>query len=80
MFKNDFVGESNSEYHSRGCCEKVGKYLFCVDYRILNRIIKALSFSLPRLECVFDTIAEAEFQLFFSTSDLGIGNYKWVLK
>lgn len=61
MFKNDFVGELNSEYYFCGCCEKVGKYLFCVDYCILNRIIKVLLFFLFRFECVFDIIVEVEF-------------------
>lgn len=77
LLENDIVEESNSEYHSPVVLvkKKDGKYRFCVDYRKLNKITKPLSFPLPRLECVFDTIAEAESQI-FSTFDLHSGYWQ----
>lgn len=77
LLENDIVEESNSEYHSPVVLvkKKDGKYRFCVDYRKLNKFTKPLSFPLPRLECVFDTIAEAESQI-FSTFDLHSGYWQ----
>lgn len=77
LLENDIVEESNSEYHSPVVLvkKKDGKYRFCVDYRKLNKITKPLSFPIPRLECVFDTIAEAESQI-FSTFDLHSGYWQ----
>lgn len=77
LLENDIVEESNSEYLSPLVLvkKKDGKYRFCVDYRKLNKITKPLSFPLPRLECVFDTIAEAESQI-FPTFDLHSGYWQ----
>ena len=77
LLDNGIVEESNSEYHSPVVLvkKKDGKYRFCVDYRKLNKVTKPLSFPLPRLESVFDTIAEAEAQV-FSTFDLHSGYWQ----
>ena len=77
LLDNDIIEESNSEYHSPVVLvkKKDGKFRFCVDYRKLNKITKPLSFPLPRLECVFDTVAEAQSQI-FSTFDLHSGYWQ----
>ena len=77
LLENDIIEESNSEYHSPVVLvkKKDGKFRFCVDYRKLNKITKPLSFPLPRLECVFDTVAEAKSQI-FSTFDLHSGYWQ----
>ena len=77
LLDNDIIEESNSEYHSPVVLvkKKDGKFRFCVDYRKLNKITKPLSFPLPRLECVFDTVAEAQSKI-FSTFDLHSGYWQ----
>lgn len=83
LLDNVIIEESNSEYHSPVLLvkKKDGKYRFSVDYLKLNKITKHLSFPLPRLECVFDAIAEAEPQIFSTfVYSLGIDNYKWIRK
>ena len=55
--------------------KKNGQFRFCVDYRNLNSITKSLSFPLPRLECVFDTVANANANI-FSTFDLHSGYWQ----
>ena len=37
---------------------------FAVDYRKVNQVTRPISFSLPRLEDIFDTIGEAQAQIF----------------
>lgn len=71
------IVESNSEFNSPVVLvkKKDGRYRFCIDYRKLNKITKPLTFPLPRLECVFDTIAEAKSQI-FSTFDLHSGYWQ----
>ena len=49
-----------------------GEYRFAVDYRRVNLVSKPISWPLPRLEDVFDTIGESKAQI-FSVLDLRSG-------
>ncbi|CAG2189189.1 unnamed protein product [Mytilus edulis] len=67
MKKNNIVKESTSEYHSPVILVKMKtapgqrqQYRFCVDFRKFNLLTKKLSFPIPRLENVFDTICEVQ--------------------
>ncbi|MEW8546122.1 MAG: reverse transcriptase domain-containing protein [Candidatus Thiodiazotropha sp.] len=52
--------------------KKNNTFRFAVDYRKLNKITLSISHPLPRLECVFDTIGQADAKI-FSTLDLASG-------
>lgn len=41
-------------------------FVFVTDFRKLNKITRPISFPLPRLESVFDTIGQSHAQLFIS--------------
>lgn len=64
--KNDIIQESNSEWHSPCLLVKKasGEFRLVIDFRKLNKITKPMSFTLPRLECVFDTIGQSIAQYF----------------
>ena len=66
--KNDIIQESNSEWHSPCLLVKKasGEFRLVTDFRKLNKITKPMSFPLPRLECVFDTIGQSKAQYFTS--------------
>lgn len=68
LLKNDIIQESNSEWHSPCLLvEKTsGEFRLVIDFRKLNKITRPMSFPLPRLECVFDTIGQSHAQLFTS--------------
>ena len=68
LLKNDIIQESNSEWHSPCLLVKKasGEFRLVTDFRKLNKITKPMSFPLPRLECVFDTIGQSHAQIFTS--------------
>lgn len=69
--KNDIIQESNSDWHSPCLLVKKssGEFRLVTDFRKLNKITKPMSFPLPRLECVFDTLGQSKAQ-FFTSLDL----------
>lgn len=71
LLQNDIIQESNSEWHSHCLLVKKasGEFRLVTDFRRLNKITKPMSFPLPRLECVFDTIGQSNAQ-YFSSLDL----------
>lgn len=71
LLQNDIIQESNSEWHSPCLLvkEASGEFSLVTDFRRLNKITKPMSFPLPRLECVFDTIGQSHAQ-YFSSLDL----------
>ena len=52
--------------------KKSNTFRFALDYRKLNQITLSISHPLPRLECIFDTIGQADAKI-FSTLDLASG-------
>ena len=52
--------------------KKSGEFRFAIDYRRLNRVTKPMSFPLPRLDDVFDTVGSANAKI-FTTLDLASG-------
>lgn len=71
LLQNEIIQESNSEWHSHCLLVKKasGEFRLVTDFRRLNKITKPMSFPLPRLECVFDTIGQSHAQ-YFSSLDL----------
>lgn len=74
MLKNDVIEESTSPYQSPVVMVKKsnGQYRFAVDYRKLNSITELVSFPIPKLDEVFDTIADSKSKI-FSVLDLASG-------
>ena len=75
MERHNLIKPSNSEYHSPVVLVKKkqsGQWRFCCDYRLLNKQTIPMSFPLPRLECVFDTLGESQANI-FSSLDLYSG-------
>lgn len=74
MLKNDVIEESTSPYQSLVAMVKKfnGQYRFAVDYRKLNSITGLVSFPIPKLDEVFDTIADSKSKI-FSVLDLASG-------
>ncbi|CAG2211387.1 unnamed protein product [Mytilus edulis] len=75
MERHKLIKPSNSEYHSPVVLVKKkqsGQWRFCCDYRLLNKQTVPMSFPLPRLECVFDTLGESQANI-FSSLDLYSG-------
>lgn len=66
MLKNDVIEESTSPYQSLVAMVKKfnGQYRFAVDYRKLNSITGLVSFPIPKLDEVFDTIADSKSKIF----------------
>ena len=62
MLTNDIIEESNSMWTALSLLilKKTGDYRFCVDYRKLNSVTKPISFPLPTLSDVIDTIGESK--------------------
>ena len=71
LLQNDIIQESNSEWHSPCLLVKKsnGDFRLVTDFRRLNKITKPMSFPLPRMECVFDTIGQSRAK-YFSSLDL----------
>lgn len=76
MLKNDVIEESTSPYQSPVVMVKKsnGQYRFAVDYRKLNSITELVSFPLPKLVEVFDTIPDSKSKMF---SDLDLASGFW---
>lgn len=66
MLKHGIIEESNSTYQSPVVLvkKKNGQYRFCVDYRKLNKQTTAMSFPIPRVDDVFDTVAHSKASVF----------------
>ena len=66
MLKHDIIQPSNSEWHSPVVLvkKKNGQSRFACDYRALNKITVPMSFPLPRLETVFDSIGDSKAKYF----------------
>ena len=74
MLENGIIRESNSPWHSPVVLVKKpnGEYRFAIDYRELNKITEPISFPIPTLDEVFDTLADSNAQI-FSLCDLRSG-------
>ena len=74
MLENGIIRESNSPWHSPVVLVKKpnDEYRFAIDYRELNKITEPISFPIPTLEEVFDTLADSNAQS-FSLCDLRSG-------
>ncbi len=55
--------------------KKNGTYRFAIDYRKLNLVTKPISFPLPRIEDVFDSVGKAKARL-FSVLDMASGYWQ----
>ncbi|KAK3105624.1 hypothetical protein FSP39_002098 [Pinctada imbricata] len=66
MLQNDIIQPSNSEWHSPVVLvkKKNGQTRFACDYRALNKITIPMSFPLPHIETVFDSIGDAKAKIF----------------
>jgi len=75
MLDYGIIEESNSPYHSPiVLVQKKGSpdYRFCVDFRALNRNTVPVSFPIPMVAEVFDTVADSQAEI-FSCLDLRSG-------
>lgn len=74
MIENDVIEESMSNYQSPVVLVKKanGQYRFAIDFRKLNAVTEMASYPIPKLEEVFDTIADAKPNI-FSVLDLASG-------
>ena len=74
MLQNGIIRESNSPWHSPVVLVKKpnGEYRFAIDYRELNKVTEPISFPIPTLNEVFDTLADSRAQI-FSLCDLRSG-------
>lgn len=80
MLNAGIVSPSDSVWHSPVVLvkKKDGTYRFAIDYRNLNKITKAISHPLPRLEDVFDCLGESSATI-FSTLDLNSAYFQMEL-
>ena len=74
MLLNGIIEESNSPWHSLVVLVKKpnGEYRFAIDYRELDKVTEPMSFPIPNLNDVFDTLADSEAEI-FSICDLRSG-------
>ena len=74
MQRDGIIEESNSVWHSPVVMVKKpnNEWRFCVDYRKLNAVTELMSFPIPHMSDVFDTLAQSEAEV-FSTLDLRSG-------
>lgn len=80
MEKHGIIKPSNSEWHSPVVLvrKKNNTFRFACDYRQLNKITVPMSFPLPHLESVFDSIGAAKAN-YFSNLDLMSGFWQMEL-
>ena len=74
MLANGIIRESDTPWHSPTVLVKKrnGEYRFAIDYRELNKITEPISFPIPTITEVFDTLADSKAQI-FSLIDLRSG-------
>ena len=74
MLENGFITEFDSPWNSPVVLvkKKSGEFRFAVDYRELNKVTEPMSFPIPHIADVFDTIADAKAEV-FSVLDLKSG-------
>ena len=74
MLANGIIRESDTPWHSPTVLVKKrnGEYRFAIDYRELNKITEPISFPIPTITEVFDTLADSKAQT-FSLIDLRSG-------
>ncbi|CAG2252792.1 unnamed protein product [Mytilus edulis] len=74
MERHGIIEESTSPFHSPVVLVKKqnGEFRFCVDFRVLNKITEPLSFGIPHMSDILDTLADAKPEL-YSTIDLRSG-------
>lgn len=79
MLKNDMVRMSQSDYRAPVVIsnKKGGKLRFCVDYRALNKVTKADTFPMPKIEDILTALEGAKF---FSTLDAASGYWQIPVK
>ena len=66
MLANGIIRESDTPWHSPIVLVKKrnGEYRFAIDYRELNKITEPISFPIPTITEVFDTLADSKPQIF----------------
>ena len=74
MLKHGIIESSTSPWTSPVVMVKKrsGEYRFAIDYRRLNRVTKPMSFPMPRLDDIFDTVGSSSAKI-FTTLDLASG-------
>ena len=74
MEAHGIIEESTSPFHSPVVLVKKrnNEYRFCVDFRALNRITEPMSFTIPHMSDILDTLADAKPEI-YSTLDLRSG-------
>ncbi|VDI33119.1 Hypothetical predicted protein, partial [Mytilus galloprovincialis] len=83
MLKNDIIEESNSPWSSpivlvrkkESNMDAKQEYRFAVDYRRLNKCTLRAKFSIPRIDDVFDTVANSK-AVIYSVLDLMSGFFQ----
>ena len=66
MLANGIIRESDTPWHSPIVLvrKRNGEYRFAIDYRELNKITEPISFPIPTITEVFDTLADSKPQIF----------------
>lgn len=77
MEKHGIIEESTSPFYSPVVLVK-NEYRFCVDFRALNRITEPMSFTIPHMSDILDTLADAKPEI-YSTLDLRSGFWQMPL-
>ncbi|CAC5417792.1 unnamed protein product [Mytilus coruscus] len=74
MERHGIIEESTSPFHSPVVLVKKqnGEFRFCVDFRVLTKITEPLSFGIPHMSDILDTLVDAKPEL-YSTIDLPSG-------
>ena len=77
MKKHGIIEESTSPWHCHVVMVKkpINERQFCVDYRKLNAVTETMSFPIPYMPHVFDTLAESQAEI-FSMLDLHSGYWQ----